>query len=100
MAGKPEVRGRVKGSKYLTLPDGHRTTLVAGMADMLNMYEMFASGQDRVRLDAMLKFSNSYESDALRKLFDEYMNADGKRQDFLIAGCFVAALQEWCGIRK
>jgi hypothetical protein len=100
MAEFPTTKGRVTGSRYLSLPDGHRTTLVVGMSDMLNYASLFASEERRARLDALLRFENPYESDALRQLFDGYMNADTSRQKFLTAGCFVSALDERCGPEK
>lgn len=45
----------------------------------------------------MIRYAGKYESDALRKLFDEYMSANHERQAMGAAGCFFAALNEWCG---
>ena len=86
--------GRVTGSKYLTLPPGHRTTLVTGMSDMLDYASLFVSDHRKAQLDALQDVAKSYESDALRQVLDAYMDADRSREKFLIVGCFVAALEE------
>jgi hypothetical protein len=100
MAEFPECNGRVTGGKYMTLPDGHRTTLVVGMSDMLNLSSLTVSEQSKAQLEAWLQVANPYQSDDLRRKFDDYMNADSSRQKFLVAGCFAAFLNEICKMEK
>ena len=89
-----QISARVTGGKYCTLPPGHRTTLVAGMSDMLSYATLFVPDQRKAAVDALLNVTKSYETDALRQVLDAYMEADPSRERFMIVGCFVAALEE------
>jgi hypothetical protein len=96
MVGFPTANGRVTGSKYLALPDGHRTTFVTGMSDMLNYALLFTSEERKPQLKELLNFMHPMTPDALRKSVDEWLSADISRQEFLMAGCFATCLLELC----
>ncbi|MEI9997348.1 MAG: hypothetical protein WDM91_22325 [Rhizomicrobium sp.] len=94
---KSEVRGTVTGRMYRELPEGHRTTFVVGMLDMLGVAYLYVAPEHKPRIDAVLRYVIGYENDALRQRFDGYMNAGDERQTLGAAGCFLTALNEWCG---
>lgn len=96
MGTKPEIRGTVTGQMYCDLPDGHRTTFVVGMVDMLGFAYLYAAPEHKPRIDAMLNYSGGRENDALRKRFDTYMSEREDRKTFGAASCFFTALNEWC----
>jgi len=97
---KQKAQYRIAGRMYCEVSEGHRTTFVVGAMDMLCVAYLYAATEHRTRIDAMIRYAGNYESDALRQKFDEYMRADPKRQEMGGAGCFFAALNEWCGFDK
>jgi hypothetical protein len=96
----PNVGQRAAGEKYLELPEGHRTTLVVGMCDMLEIAVLYAAPEHKKRFEAMIRYEGEIESDALRQLFDKYMSADKARLKYQAASCFFNALNEWCEFDK
>lgn len=89
-------KGRVGGQKYSELPEGHRTTFVVGMCDMLEFASLYASQDNKPRLDAVLDFAGKYSSGDLRKLFDNYISADASRLKHGAAANFFNALSVGC----
>lgn len=101
------VRGRVDGKKYCELPDGHRTTFVVGMADMLDclpaallQYDLVALQLSSASLNKILEFAGKFESDSLRKLFDDYISEDPARQNYMASSNFLAMLISKSGARS
>ncbi len=92
-----EVRGTATGRMYCELPEGHRTTFVVGMLDMLGTTYFYAAPEHKPRIDALLGFVVGRENNALRQRFDEYINVREECLSLGVAGCFFTALNEWCG---
>jgi len=88
---------RSDGSQYLALPDGHRTTLVVGMIDMLELMVTHVTSDERRKFDTTLAYARQFESDKLRYLLDDYVNGDMSRQKYAVASSFLAALLRKCG---
>ena len=97
VTSKPPIRGTVTGKMFYELPEGHRTTFVVGMVDMLGFAYLYVAAEHKPRIDAILDYLRGYENGALRQRFDEYMSAREDRLTFGAASCFFAALNEWCG---
>ena len=89
--------GATTTKTYRALPEGHRTTFVSGMADMLGLALLYASEAHQPRLDAMLQHVVGRQMDAVRQRFDEYLDERAVDPDLGVAGCFASALNEWCG---
>lgn len=87
----------VSGPKYLTTDNGHRTTLVVGMADTISYCTTFFSSEQRKHIDKFLKYMYSLTGDEMRKILDDYLIADQARQKFAIASSFIAAIEEKMG---
>jgi hypothetical protein len=92
--------GRVTNEAYCELPEGHRTTFVVGMCDMLEFASLYCAQEQKERLAVMLGYGGKYESGALRNQFDDYLKADGSSPKRGAAGSFFNALNEWCGFDK
>jgi hypothetical protein len=48
---------------YCELPEGHRTTFVVGMSDMLGTAYLYAAPEHKPRIDAMLRYLIGYENE-------------------------------------
>lgn len=93
-ATSSERKYRVTGELYLSTPDGHRTTAVVGMSDMLNLSMSFCSREKRGLLGELCDISNSLQPDELREMLDSYLRAETSRKSYSVASCFTAALAE------
>jgi hypothetical protein len=95
-----EQKGRVNIERYSALPEGHRTTLVVGMCDMLQFASLYADEQHKERLNAMLEYINKTESGAVRMRFDEYLKSGNTLPAQGAAPLFFNALNSWSGFDK
>lgn len=68
--------------------------MVTGLCDMLGYFSLFDSTKSDAKLMALNAATATNESGALMEMLDAYLAADGDRQKFAIAGCFIAALEE------
>lgn len=91
------VGQRVSGERYCGLPEGHRTTFVTGMCDMLSIAAIYAAPEHKGRFEAMIRYEEKFDSGALTLLFDKYMNEDSDRLKYQAASSFFSALDQWCG---
>lgn len=96
MANASDVGARVDGERYCELPEGRRTTYVGGMLDMMEALARHVSADKRAWLDALRRCSGPMVSDTLRKLMDDYMDADASRRQYTAASNFLVALTEKC----
>lgn len=85
---------RLNGAQYLALPDGHRTTLVVGMIDMLELASTRFTPVEKPKIDAVLTYARSLESDQLRQVLDEYLNKTAASLQYAIASNFIVAITE------
>lgn len=95
----PGIGARAEGKRYCELPEGHRTTFVAGMCDMLAYTAQYVAPEHRERFSSMLRYEREFETDTLRRKFDEYMGSNPTRLQYAAASCFFSALNEWCGFK-
>ena len=97
MATKPRGIGpkdfgmRVDCKKYRELPDGHRTTLLTGMVDMITDYLI---EEQKPTFDNLRRYAHALPGGELRRLMDGYIDADPSRERYAAASSFVAALNE------
>lgn len=96
MAKASDLGARVDGKQYRQLPEGHRTTYVVGMLDMIEALAAHVSAHKESKFDAMRRYAGPITSDELRKLMDNYIDADASRQQYTAASNFLAALAEKC----
>jgi hypothetical protein len=72
---------------YGKLEEGHRTTLVVGMIDMLECVARYIDPRWQEDFVRMLEYSGDFTSGDLRRAFDGYFQAEGARtavaSDFL-----------------
>ena len=74
MASDPEkTQGRVTERRYIELPEGHRTTLIVGMADMLNSLSKYFDQKTLKAFQPILEYEGRFESSELRERFDEFL---------------------------
>jgi hypothetical protein len=90
----PKVGYRIDGNAYAGVDEGHRTTFIVGLADMLSFSKLYFDRKYNKRVDAMLQYQAMYKSADLRKWFDEYMKRDGLL-DKQAASCYFQALYDW-----
>ena len=90
---------RVIGSMYCELPEGHRTTLVVGMCDMLEVAALYVPPWHKRRFGAVIGYERLVESGPLRQQFDKYMSEDVARMNYQAASCFFTALNQWSGFK-
>ena len=97
MKNKSGIYGTVTGKMYCELPEGHRTTFIVGMIDMLGVAHLYVAPEHKARFDATFRYLHGYENDSLRRRFDDYLSAHLHLVEFGIASTFFAAVNEWCG---
>jgi len=71
-----KAQGRVTEARYRALPDGHKTTLVAGMSDMLDHMAKYLDPKALAALEPVLEYDRSLISADLRKTFDSYLEGE------------------------
>jgi hypothetical protein len=94
-AATPLIGRRVDGQMYVDLADGHRTTFVTGMCDMLNFSSLYFDQKYKHRVDRMFQYQEKFKGDELRTMFDEYMARDSVVLKVAAANCYFNALYEW-----
>jgi hypothetical protein len=92
MADATKTQGRVDGKRYSELPDGHRTTLVVGMLDMLERMADYLGATERAAFEPILQYARQFASGDLREVFDKYMKEDPTSQRFGIASNLLSML--------
>jgi hypothetical protein len=94
MAHDPVLKsqGRVSEQRYVDLPDGHRTTLVVGMADMLSRMTDYLPPDRQDAFLPLLEYAATFESGALREEFDRYIAEDPATPTTAIASSFIGML--------
>lgn len=73
MGGKQEIKGRVDGQRYREMPEGHRTTLVVGMSDMVECLVRYMSAESQAAFGPILNHMRLRKSGELRAEFDAYL---------------------------
>lgn len=92
IADPRKTQGRVDGKRYCELPEGHRTTLVVGMMDMLERLADYLGPKERAAFEPLLQYASQLTSGDLRELFDKYMSEDSTGQTCAIASNFLSML--------
>jgi hypothetical protein len=85
---------RVDNETYLGLPEGHRTTYVVGLIDMLDWVGPYLVPERKATAERLLRFARPLRSEELGKMLDSYVKADAARNRFAASSSFVAALKE------
>jgi hypothetical protein len=93
------TQGRVDGRRYCELPEGHRTTLVVGMLDMLERMADYFGTKERATLEPLLEYARRFESGEIREIFDEYMQSDPSHQRLAIASLLLSMLMDKSGVK-
>jgi hypothetical protein len=89
---QPDFGMRIDTERYIALPDGHRTTLVVGMIDMLEFVVSQLAPSERARFAPILGVAGPLESGALRGVLDGYVNGKSELSTYAIASNFMVAL--------
>jgi hypothetical protein len=79
---------------YVDLPEGHRTTLVAGLSDMLNRMVDYLEPDKREAFALLLQYEGTFESGNLRTELDRYFAEDPSDLTSAIASSFISMLVE------
>jgi hypothetical protein len=90
----PNIKYRITGAVYIGLPDGHRTTLVVGLSEMLTSSLVYCDPAKKWLINAIYKYSSDIPSDNLRIILDEYIESDIVRQKYAISSCYISSLTE------
>lgn len=99
MGGRLQIQVRVNGKLYGSIPDAHRTVFIAAALDMLERAQTCMWDEHKVRADAIIRYARVHDLEALRKRFDEHINATSERQLQGAANCLYTALNDWCGYK-
>ena len=78
------------------MPEGHRTTYVVGLIDMVDMLTQHVGQEKKSRLNSLRQYARPLTGDELRKLMDDYMDTDVSHQQYAAASNLLAALAEKC----
>ena len=89
--------GRVTDNSYRELPEGHRTTLVVGMADMLECLAKYLDPKTLAAFEPIFEYKRSLVSGDLRETFDSYIANEPSRPTCAIASSFLSMLIEKSG---
>jgi hypothetical protein len=89
-----KTRGRINEKSYCDLPEGHRTTFVVGMSDMLERMSQYLDPKAMEAFEPLLEYARHYESDNLREAFDEYIAATSANRKIGVASSFLSMLIE------
>lgn len=100
MIERRKTKARVNSVRYVELPEGHRTTLVVGMVDMVTKMAEYLSENDKIPFDEMLVTIDGLKSAQIRIEFDEYIAREVFHEQYGIASCFMAFLIEKGNILK
>jgi hypothetical protein len=92
MTKDDKAQGRVSEQRYRDLPEGHRTTLVVGMSDMLERMSQYLDAQSNKAFEPLLEWAGQYESGRLRELFDSYLTEVSVDKEIGVASSFLAML--------
>ena len=87
-----KTQGRVSEQSYRDLPEGHRTTLVVGMSDMLERMSQYLDAQSIKAFEPLLECARQCDSGSLRKLFDRYLAEESIGAKVGVASSFLAML--------
>ncbi len=63
---------------------------------MMDILTEYADQEKRSRLDMMRRYARPMAGGELRKLMDDYMDADASRRQYAAASNFLATLTEKC----
>src|SRR5262249_45591061 len=85
---------RVTTAAYLELEEGHRTTLVVGMIDMLECVAKSIDPRRQDEVARMLENSKEFVSGDLREMFDAYCDGVDRRERTAVASDFFSMLIE------
>jgi hypothetical protein len=89
--------GRVTDDSYRELPEGHRTTLVVGMADMLECLAKYLDPKTLAAFEPIFQYERSLGSGDLREAFDSYMADEPPCPTCAIASSFFSMLIDKSG---
>lgn len=85
--------GRVSEESYSELPEGHRTTLVVGMLDMLGCMAKYLDLNAQNAFEPIYKYAAEHESGKLRLMFDDFLKTKNS-ENIAIASSFFSMLIE------
>jgi hypothetical protein len=70
-----KTQGRITEDRYRELVEGHRTTLVVGMMDMLEALSKYLAlaPETRTAFEPLYEYAGKFESDQLREVFDAFL---------------------------
>jgi hypothetical protein len=91
-----KMEGRVSEKSYQELPEGHRTTLIVGMSDMLECLAKYLDTKTLSAFQPIFEYERSLVSGDLREAFDSYM-AENPSPTCGIASSFLSMLIEKSG---
>jgi hypothetical protein len=83
---------RVDCQQYLELPEGHRTTFVAGMNDMMEYVTTFVEPARKRQFQTALEKVRELESEKVRRLMDDYGRTEVKHLKTGAASAFLVML--------
>jgi hypothetical protein len=92
MTKDDKTQGRVSEQVYRDLPEGHRTTFVVGMSDMLERMSQYLDAQSIKAFEPLLDTARQYDSGGLRELFDHYLTGASADKKSGVASSFLAML--------
>ena len=83
---------RVSLEQYKQLPEGHRTTFVTGMQEMLAVSALLAKNPRRRQINRILDVAAKYTSGELSAYFDRYLTEDLNKINYQAASVYYIAL--------
>jgi hypothetical protein len=94
-----KLKGRITESRYKDLPEGHRTSLVVGMADMLQCLSKYMDARTQNSFEPIFEYMEPLVSGDLRGIFDSYLATDSS-PTIGIASSFLSMLIEKSGASR
>src|SRR6266404_4929751 len=92
--------GRVADDRYRALPEGHRTTFVVGMAEMLEQMVRYLDAKKLAAFEPILEYQRLLESDDLREALDSHMTNEPSGLKGAIVSTFFAMLVKKSAARR
>jgi hypothetical protein len=92
-----KTQGRINEKRYSDLPEGHRTTFVVGLSDMLERMSQYLDPKTMEAFEPLLEHARRYESDSLREVFDKYIAATPASEKIGVASSFLSMLIQKSG---
>lgn len=90
--------GRVNAQRLQELPEGHRTTYVVGVIDMMHCSTKYMEGHTKEAWLKLLSTIDDFESGDVRRQFDEYLAESDDNGRYGAASSFLAMLITNSGI--